>query len=275
LEATVNQLWAGVDAGKSHHHCVVVDAEGDRLYSRKVANDESALVDLIGDVTALADGGEVVWATDQNHGGAALLITLLVEHGQRLLYIPGRTVHHASKTYRGDGKTDARDAAVIADQARMRRDLQRLRTGDQVSVDLRILTARRADKALDRVRAINRLRAQLLEYFPALERAFDYSRSKAALLLLTEHRTPNGLRQIGLAGLQAWLKAQGVRSSALVAQRAMAAAEAQHTVVPAQGVGEVMVGGLPGTFWPWSGSWPISPGPSPGGWPTTVTRSRC
>lgn len=46
---------------------------------------------------------------------------------QKILYIPGRTLHHASKIYRGGGKTDAKDAAVIADQARMRRDLQPLR----------------------------------------------------------------------------------------------------------------------------------------------------
>lgn len=39
---------------------------------------------------------------------------------------------------------------------------------------------------------IRRLQAQLVEYFPALERAFDYSRSKAALLMLTKHRTPDG-----------------------------------------------------------------------------------
>ena len=31
----------------------------------------------------------------------------------------------------------------------------------------------------------NRLRAQLLEYFPALQRAFDCSTSKAALILLS------------------------------------------------------------------------------------------
>ncbi|WP_425294235.1 IS110 family transposase, partial [Mycobacterium attenuatum] len=43
--------------------------------------------------------------------------------GQRLLYIAGRTIYHASAGYRRDGKTDAKDAAVIADQARMRRDL--------------------------------------------------------------------------------------------------------------------------------------------------------
>ena len=52
---------------------------------------------------------------------------MLLAHDQELLYIPGRTVHHAAGSYRGDGKTDAKDATVIADQARMRRDLQPLR----------------------------------------------------------------------------------------------------------------------------------------------------
>ncbi|MEV8312310.1 transposase [Streptomyces flavidovirens] len=52
-------------------------------------------------------------------------------------------------------------------------------------VDLKILTARRYDLAADRTRAINRLRAQLLEYFPSLERAFDYAACRGALVLLT------------------------------------------------------------------------------------------
>ncbi|GAC1607184.1 MAG: hypothetical protein NVS3B6_21030 [Pseudarthrobacter sp.] len=152
-------LWAGIDAGKAHHHCVVIDADGNRLLSQKVPNDEPAMLQLLAGVLALADGGDVVWATDLNHGGPALLIALLVGHGQDILYIPGRTVHHASKIYRGDGKTDAKDAAVIADQARMRRDLRPLRAGDETSTGLRLLTARRADKSADRVRAINRLQA--------------------------------------------------------------------------------------------------------------------
>jgi hypothetical protein len=62
---------------------------------------------------------------------------LLLGDGQDLLYIPGRTVHHASGAYRGDGKTDAKDAAIIADQARMRRDLHPLRHRDKTAVDLR------------------------------------------------------------------------------------------------------------------------------------------
>ena len=238
------KLWAGIDAGKAHHHCVVIDVDGNRLLSQKIPNDEPALLELITAVLKLGDGDEVIWATDLNHGGPALLIAILVAHGQNILYIPGRIVHHASKLYRGEGKTDAKDAAVIADQARMRRDLQPLRAGDEISTGLRILTARRADKSADRVRAINRLQAQLLEYFPALERAFDYSRSKAALLLLTKHRTPDGIRRAGQARIHAWLKKQGARSSAAVATSAVEAAKSQHTTVPAQHLGELIVAAL-------------------------------
>lgn len=81
----------------------------------------------------------------------------------------------------------------------MRQDLQPLQEWDKIAVDLKILTARRYDLAADRTRAINRMRAQLLEYFPALERAFDYAASKGALVLMTAYQTPASLRRIGPA----------------------------------------------------------------------------
>ena len=172
-------FWVGIDSGKKAHHCVVIDQAGTVLLSKRVENDENALLELMATIAEIGGGSEVCWATDLNAGGAALLIELLAAHAQQLLYIPGRIVHHAAATYRGDGKTDAKDARIIADQARMRTDLQPVRGADQISVDLRLLTARRTDLICDRVRAINRLRATLLEYFPALERAFDYSKKGA------------------------------------------------------------------------------------------------
>jgi transposase len=244
-EAVVTQaVWAGIDAGKSDHFCVVIDAQGKRLLSQRVANDEATLLKLISSVATMADGGEVTWAIDLNAGGAALLITLLIAADQRLLYIPGRAVHHASGSYRGEGKTDAKDAAVIADQARMRRDLQPLRPGDDIAVELRILTSRRTDLVADRTRTINRLRAQLLEYFPALERAFDYSTSKAALLLLTGYQTPDGLRRAGTARLAAWLGKRKARNADAVAAKALQAAHAQHTVIPGQQLAAAIVARL-------------------------------
>jgi transposase len=146
----MGRIWAGVDAGKTHHHCVVLDVEGRKLLSRRVANDEPELLALLAEVAGL--GEEVTWAVDLADGGACLLIAILAGHDQRLLYIPGRTVNSASASYRGEGKTDARDALVIADQARMRRDLNPLRPHDEYTVELKLLTARRADLVCDRTR---------------------------------------------------------------------------------------------------------------------------
>lgn len=238
------ELWAGTDAGKAQHHCTVIDADGKRRFSRRVANDETELSKLIVDVLELSEGDPVTWAIDLNAGGAALMIALLTDNGQHLLYIPGRTVHHASGSYRGDGKSDAKDAFVIADQARMRRDLDPMHRGDDIAVDLRILTSRRLDLATDRTRAINRLRAQMLEYFPALERAFDYKTSKAALVLLTQYQTPAALRRTGKNRLATWLKNRKVRNYQLVAAAAVDAAHAQHTAVAGQKLAAVVVAKL-------------------------------
>lgn len=153
-------------------------------------------------------------------------------------------MHHAAATYRGDGKTDAKDARIIADQARMRTDLQPVRRSDPIASDLRLLTARRTDVVCDRVRAINRLRATMLEYFPALERTFDYSKSKAALTLLSGYQTPEALRRIGATRLAAWLKARGARNSATVAQLAVDAAHAQRSTLPTQTIGAKLVARL-------------------------------
>ncbi|WP_211347230.1 IS110 family transposase [Saccharothrix australiensis] len=52
----------------------------------------------------------------------------------------------------------------------MRTDLGVLRPGDEVAVYLRTPTRRRTDLVDGRTRQTNRLRDQLLAFFPALER---------------------------------------------------------------------------------------------------------
>ena len=225
------KVWAGVDTGKAHHHCVVIDAEGRRLLSRRVANDEPELETLIADVAAL--GEEVTWTTDMAGGGAALLIGLLTAAGQPLLYLPGHTLAHSAGGYRGEGKTDARDAAIIADQARMRRDLRPVRPGDEITAELKILTERRKDLSCDRTRVINRMRGLLTSIFPALERELTLT-STGPLVLLTGYQAPAAIRRMGPARLQAWLRTRHVRRAADLAGTACAAAARQHTVLPGE-----------------------------------------
>ena len=90
-----------------------------------------------------------MWAVDQPGGSAALLLALLWERDQKVIYIPGLTVNRASDTYRGESKTDAR---VIADQVRMRSDLGELKPGEEEVAQLRILLGRRRDLVIDQTR---------------------------------------------------------------------------------------------------------------------------
>nr|BEK70601.1 IS110 family transposase [Kitasatospora purpeofusca] len=229
----MSRIWAGIDSGKGHHHGLALDAEGRTLLSRRVANDEPELLQLIGDVLAVADGDRVTWAIDMTGGEPALLLSLLVNHGQEVLYLPGRLVNRASDGYRGEGKTDARDAYVIADQARMRRDLRPVRPGDEAAIELRLLTGRRADLVEDRTRAVNRLRGTLLSMFPALERALDVT-NVGPLKLLTEYQTPAAIRRAGAARLTKWLTNRKVRNPRALAEAAVEAAQRQRTAVPGE-----------------------------------------
>jgi transposase len=190
----MNEAWAGVDAGKEFHWAHVLDASGTELLSRKVENDEADIARLIDEALSLAE--EIVWAVDQPGSSAALLLALLWERNQRVYYVPGLSVDRARQTYRGESKTDAPDAHVIADQARMRPDLGELEPGEQEVAELQLLLARRRDLITDRSRTIARLRETLLSLFPALERALDLN-SKGPLTLLSHYQTPAQLRRAG------------------------------------------------------------------------------
>lgn len=175
----------------------------------------------------------MTWGIDLTDGGAALVITILLNHDQPLHYISGRAIHRASESYRGEGKTDAKDAAVIADQIRIRRDLHPLRTSDDTVTDLKILTVRRIDLVADRTRVINRLRAQLNGIFPGLERAPDLNNT-GPLVLLTGYQTPAALRRLGVRRLEAWLRNRRVTRADRLAEAALQAAERQHTSLPGE-----------------------------------------
>jgi len=239
----MDKAWVGVDAGKEFHWAHLLDASGRELLSRKVENDEADISKLIDEVLFLAE--EVVWALDQPGGGAALLLALLRERNQRVLYIPGLSVDRARDTYRGESKTDARDAHVIADQARMRPDLGELKPGEEEIVELQLLLARRRDLVTDQTRIVTRLREALLSLFPALERALDLN-CKGPLTLLTHYQTPAQLRRAGHKRVAAYLRNRGVKGSDSVAHKALSAAKAQSITLPAQDVASGIVAELAG-----------------------------
>jgi transposase len=239
----MDKAWTGVDAGKEFHWAHVLDASGSELLSRKIENDEADISKLIDEVISLAE--EVVWAVDQPGGGAALLLALLWERDQRVLYIPGLTVDRARDTYRGESKTDARDARVIADQARMRSDVGELRACEEEITELRLLLGRRRDLITDQSRTITRLREALLSLFPALERALDLNR-RGPLTLLTHYQSPARLRRAGQKRVAAYLRNRRVKGFNSVAHKALTAARSQSVTLPAEDLASRIVAELAG-----------------------------
>ena len=234
--------WAGIDVGKGHHWVCLIDEAGATVWSTKVVNDEAAILEAISGVLSRAE--EVGWGVDVTGTMSGLLLALLAAHGQRVRYVPGRTVNQMAGAYRGEAKTDARDAYVIAESLRHRGDLAEVEVASPLVTELRLLVTHRTDLVGDRVRMVNRLRDVLSGYFPALERSFDYAHSRGALVLLTGYQTPQAIRRTGESRLRAWLVKRKVRSAEQVAATAVVAAKAQQTLVPGQDVAASIVADL-------------------------------
>ncbi len=236
-------VWVGVDVGKATHHACAMDAGGKVVFSRKVANDQAAIEQLVQRAGQAAV--EVRWAIDLTSNAAALLTAVLVATGQQVVYVPGRVVNRMTGVFRGEAKSDAKDARVIAETARMRTDLTPVTATDDLVVELSRLTAHREDLMADWVRGVNRLRDLLTGIFPALERAFDYS-TRSALILLTGFQTPQAIRDAGLAGVEEFLREQQAWPKGIshMAAAALAAAEQQSLRLPGEATTAVLIARL-------------------------------
>ena len=225
------RLWVGFDVGKAFHWVCVMDDEGEILLSRRVEAEEWDVESCCKEIAALS--GERKVAMDLLGGPATLLEAVLLERGERLFHLPGMAINRARDGYRGESKSDARDARVIADQLRMRwRSLQEVRPRDDEAAELRAVVAHRRGFVEDQARVITRLRALLLEVFPGLEAALDL-RTDRALLATTRVATPSAARRLGVSRLARWLKDRGIRRADDLAGKVVGAAKEQHRELPA------------------------------------------
>ena len=124
------------------------------------------------------------------------------------------------------------------------RDLPMIDQDPDLVRNLAVLTGYRADLVADRVRMINRLRDLMTSVFPSLEREFDYSSHKGALVLLTGYASPDRLRRVGQTRLAGWLRHRKVRDYANIAARAVDAAKAQSITLPGQDLTTTIVAEL-------------------------------
>lgn len=236
-------VFCGLDVGKSVHHACALDPAGQRLHDKPLPNDETALAEIF---ERLAKHGRVLVVVDQPASIGALAVAVARSLGIEVAYLPGLAMRRIADLHPGQGKTDARDAHVIADAARtMPHTLRRVGTDDETLAELTVLAGYDDDLAAQSTRLTNRLRDALLHIHPALERLVGPRLERGGLLdLLAAAPTPQALRDLGIDGIAALMQPRSPRLAKTLPAQILAALAAQTVVVPGTAAFGRVIGGV-------------------------------
>ena len=189
-------VFVGLDVGKGEHHAVALDKTGKRLLDKALPNDERRLRAVLGE---LARQGLVLLVVDQPATIGALPVAVAQAEGALVGYLPGLAMRRIADLHPGEAKTDARDAAIIAETARtMPHTLRSIQLADEHVAELTMLCGFDDDLAGQITQVSNRIRGLLTQIHPALERVIGPRLDHPAILDLLQHYpSPAAMRSAG------------------------------------------------------------------------------
>jgi transposase len=189
-------FFVGIDwAGEIHAVCVL-DPAGQQVAAFPVAHTADGLAHLIAALARLGDPAFIPVAIERPNGR---LVDILLEAGHPVVPVKPNAI----KTWR-DGevlsgaKSDAGDAAVIAEYLRLRRHKLAVAApySDQTRA-LRTVTRARGDLVDTRVATANQLTALLEDHWPGAAVIFADIDSPIALAFLTRYPTAAAAASLG------------------------------------------------------------------------------
>lgn len=223
-------VFLGLDVGKGEHHAVGLDRPGKRLLDRALPNDEAKLRELFGRLKA---HGRVLLVVDQPATIGALPVAVALDEGITVAYLPGLAMRRIADLHPGEAKTDARDAAVIAEAARsMPHTLRALKFNDETIAELTVLSGFDDDLAQQITATSNRIRGLLTQIHPALERVLGPRLDHPAVLdLLETWPIPADLTTAGITKVRTRLLRKAPRLGPRLTDDIFGALAAQTVVV--------------------------------------------
>jgi transposase len=237
-------VFLGLDVGKGEHHAHGLTPVGKTVYDKRLPNTEPKLRALFDKL--LAKFGTVLVIVDQPANIGALPLAVARDAGCQVAYLPGLAMRRAAEMYEGEAKTDARDAAVIAEVARTApRTLRTLTVVDETEAELAMLAGFDQDLAGESTRTSNRLRGLLTQIHPSLERVLGPRIAHPAVLaLLARYGSPDELKAAGTRRLVRLLKPLAPRMAERLAQEIADALAEQTVMVPGTRAAAVVIPSL-------------------------------
>lgn len=236
--------FLGLDVGKGEHHAHGLTPGGKTVYDKRLPNTEPKLRAVFDRL--IEKFGTVLVIVDQPANIGALPLTVARDAGCQVAYLPGLAMRRAAEMYEGEAKTDARDAAVIAEVARTApKALRTLTVVDETEAELAMLVGFDQDLAGESTRTSNRLRGLLTQIHPSLERALGPRIAHPAVLaLLQRYGSPEDLKAAGTRRIVKLLKPLAPRMAERLAEEIANALAEQTVVVPGTRAATVIIPSL-------------------------------
>jgi len=203
------RLFVGDDWAEDHHDVEVMDEAGRVLARRRLPEGVAGMSQLHGLVGAHlgedADEAEVIVGIETDRGP---WVTALIAAGYLVFPVnPLLASRYRERHGVSGAKSDAGDAHMLADMVRTDSHQLRPAAGDSPEAEgIKVLARTHKTLIWERTRAVQRLRHQLREYFPAALEAFEDLDAPDTLELLGRAPDPARAAKLTRAQISAALK---------------------------------------------------------------------
>jgi len=207
------RLFVGDDWAEDHHDVEVMNEAGKVLAKKRLpegAAGMAGLHELIGRQLGDDDAAEVVIGTETDHGP---WVAALVAAGYLVFAVnPLQASRYRERHGVSGAKSDSADAHMLTDMVRTDSHQLRAVAGDSAeAAGIKIVARTHKTLIWERTRQVQRLRHQLLDYFPAALEAFDDLDAPDTLELLARAPEPARAAKLTRAQVSAVLKRAGRR----------------------------------------------------------------
>ncbi len=228
------RLFVGDDWAEDHHDVEVMNEAGKVLAKRRLPEGVAGMAglhEMIGRQLGDDDAAEVVIGTETDHGP---WVGALVAAGYSVFAVnPLRASRYRERHGVSGAKSDSGDARMLTDMVRTDSHQLRAVAGDSAEAEgLKILARTHKTLIWERTRQTQRLRHQLLEYFPAALDAFDDLDAPGTLELLGKAPEPARAAKLTRAQVSAALKRAGRRNITARATAVLAALRSERLGQP-------------------------------------------
>lgn len=205
------EIYVGIDWGSEEHQVCLLDGTGRQLGTQRVPHSGAGLAALVADLSQRVDDAQRIAVAIEIPRGA--VVDALLAHGCHVFAINPKQLDRFRDRHTVAGaKDDRRDAFVAADALRTdRAAFRRLQADDPRLIQLREMSRLQTELVQERTRLTNRLRDQLLRFYPHVLALCPAADEPWLWALLDRAPTPAVAQRLRPSTLRAVLAAHRIR----------------------------------------------------------------